>query len=128
MKKKISKIISGVLLSAILTTGMSGAVARATSYDWYLYYNDSRNKVELCDWKFTQYGYHKYTATPFTNTTSACTLIQPGYGTTFKQPSYVCMHDVIRPEQTDATGVYAHLVTKLSTNFHPASTTGNLHD
>lgn len=126
--KNIKRIMIGMLLSAILTTGMSGTVARAKSYDQYLYYNDSRNKVESCDWRFPKYRYREYTATPFTNTTSACTLIQPGYGTTLLQPSYVCMFDVIHPKQSNATGDYSHLVTKLSTNFHPASTMGNLHD
>lgn len=130
-KNSIKKVAAMALMAGMLvTSGFSGVKAEATTtHEWYLYYNDSNVHYTLASWQFPKYNAHTYTARPETRSASnVYTLIQAGAYTTLAKTSYLVAGSNVSVYQNVCTGNNSWLVTKLSYNTRPASTSGTLSD
>jgi hypothetical protein len=130
-KNSVKKVAVMALMAGMLvTSGFSGVKAEATTtHEWYLYYNDSNVHYTTASWEFMRYNLHTYTARPETRSASnVYTLVQAGTNVTLAKASYLVAGSPVSIYQTEGIGQHGWLITKLSYNTRPASTSGTLSD
>lgn len=130
-KNSVKKVAAMALMAGMLvTSGFSGVKAEARTHEWYLYYNDSNVHYTLASWEFPSYITNTYTAIPETRSASnVYTLVQAGTNVTLAKASYLVAGSPVSIYQTGGgSGTRGWLITKLSYNTRPASTSGTLSD